>query len=729
MRPTIDNVKESQCTGCMLCSYICPQNAIKKSYDNRFFLKPTIISEKCNGCGLCYKRCPAANECSTKEKDGVKTYAAMADSDTRLNSSSGGAFAVLAKYVLDNGGVVIGAAFDQDFKLIHTIVRTKEGLQALQKSKYVQSDISGIYAEIETLKKENKYIMFTGTPCQCAAVKRIFGDYENLLLVDILCMGVASPQCFEKYLNEEFEKKDIKSIDFRYKKDNKWDQNLNLKISLFDNEQVIPFKNSSYFLAFLKGITLRESCENCKYAGTMRMGDVTLGDFWGIADYDNSLDDGMGTSMVLANTEKGQVLIKKVENRFKKISEVPYEVACKRNCTLSHPNIVNSKAKKIWDNYSTMSLKQSLNELINEEADCAIINYWYTNDHGAILTAFALQKFLRENGYSSKLINFAAPDYDRNNGISIAFEQKYLDSTYERYDDDSVKKLNGKFKHYLVGSDQVFRAEWTPNSWFLDFVDLQANKVAVAASFGIDSLNIDKVRYRKIRYLLNRFNAISVREKSALSICRRCMVRKATWILDPVFWIDRSDYTEIATSISEENICFCYIRDISKQIKSQIEEYVVKRNLKIVFCDTDMPIEDFLGNVINCDTFITDSYHGLCFGIIYNKKMFCYFNEKRGNARFESLIEKIHLPQEIFVNDSQKLVELSEISYEEINGYLELEKKASTDWLKNKLATPDKISKSRIILTKLLSDRFNNKAFLYCKNILKKILGRLRSKK
>ncbi len=728
MSNNVTAVKESMCTGCMLCGYTCPQKAIKKTYDGRFFLKPEVISEKCNGCGLCYKKCPAINDCQIKKYVDVKTYAAMADSDTRRNSSSGGAFAVLAKYVLDDNGVVIGAAFEDDFKLVHKLVRDEEGLLSLQKSKYVQSDISEIYTEIEVLKKEGKKIMFTGTPCQCAAIRQAFGGYENLIIVDILCMGVASPHCFEKYLKEEFKEENIKSIDFRFKKDDKWNQNLNLKICTDDNDFVIPFAESSYFYGFLKGITHRESCESCKFAGETRMGDLTIGDFWGIAAYDNSLDDGLGTSVIITNSKKGQSVLEEIKGNFKRISEVPFDIARKGNITLNHPNVVNLQAKKIWENYTTRSLSENLNDLTKDEADCAIINYWYSNDHGAILTAFALQRFLKQEGYSSKLVNFSQQGYDRTNGISEAFEWAYLDSTYERYDVSSIKKLDGKFKYYLVGSDQVFRAEWVPDSWFLDFVDLDLNKIAVAASFGIDDLNVDRTRYKRIRYLLNRFNAISVREKSALDICKKCMVKKATWILDPVFWIDKNNYTEIATSMSDENICFCYVRDINEKKRKQIEDYAQTRQLRIVFCNATMPIEDFLGYLVICDTFITDSYHGLCFGVIYNKKIFCYFNEKRGNARFESLIEKIHLPQTLFVNENQELDELAGISYEEINRHVVIEKKNSTEWLRNELATPDKISKSRVIVTRILSERIFIKALGYCKSILRKIIRVIRKK-
>ena len=208
----------------------------------------------------------------------------------------------------------------------------------------------------------------------------------------------------------------IEYVDFRYKKNDDWNQNLLLNIKTRDYERIIPYEESSYFLAFLKGLSLRSSCLQCDYAGKERIGDITLGDFWGIGAYKSELDDGKGTSLLLVNSPKGEALFEKIRYDFKVAEKVPFEIASKGNSTLIRQLPRNKKSVRFWENYYSKSLKDNLRDMLDDSADCGIINYWYTNDHGAILTAFALQQFLKKNGYTSKLINIAPEQYNRSGG-------------------------------------------------------------------------------------------------------------------------------------------------------------------------------------------------------------------------------------------------------------------------------------------------------------------------
>lgn len=724
MTKAFDNIScidPNNCTGCMLCMYVCSKGAIKYSENNYGFLHPKIDEKLCVQCKKCLSACPVLHKTDSLSSD-TDCYAAMAKDSIRETSSSGGAFTVLANSILKDGGYVCGAAFDKKAIVHHIAINGEKDLLKLQKSKYIQSDTSSIWQQLQTCLSTGKNVLFSGTPCQCAAVQSAFAEYKNLYIVDILCMGVASQDCWKKYLKEEFPNTKINDINFRHKSAG-WSQQLQLLIQ-FDTENIIiPFQESSYFLGFLKAITIRESCKTCKYAGSKRTGDITIGDFWGIDSYDKNLNDNKGTSLLLTNTDRGRQLLSKTQKDFKLLKKVPLEIAKRGNMALSQPAKTNPKSNIFWKNYKSLTLKNNICTLIDETADCGIINYWYANDHGAILTAYAIQRLLQKMGYSSRLINICPAPYERYNGISQKFELKYLNSTYETYNSTTLKNLNSKYKYFIVGSDQVFRAEWVSDDWFLEFVDINTPKIAIAASFGIEELNVPKARVKKIRYLLNRFNNISVRESSGISLCQKLGHVKAKLILDPVFLVDKSEFETLLENKYEEKYCYCYLRDLSTAKKLQIQDFCSRNQLIIFWCDANVSIEEFLARIKYAEYFITDSYHGLCFSLIFNKKFYCYYNKKRGNTRFDSLIEMLKIPQKCFISDeSLSLYDINlKSDYKSINANIESFKSESINWILSSLNNPGRLSSNRILLYKLLS--YPPKEFLKCSVIsLKKYL-------
>lgn len=229
---------------------------------------------------------------------------------------------------------------------------------------------------------------------------------------------------------------------------------------------------------------------------------------FGGGNYNKILNDGKGTSLVLVNTKEGEKLFNIVGRLCEKVNQMPIDCTLSGNGTLTHPTVVNPKRVNFWKKYSELTLAENLNNLLEDSADCAIINYWYANSHGAVLTAYALQQVLADLGYSSKLLNICPEGYreKRPGGISQKLELKYLNSTYEIYNTSTLPSLNDKFIYFLVGLEQVFRAEWVGDDWFLQFVELNKPKIAVAASFGTDELSVSKERRKRSAYLLNRFN-------------------------------------------------------------------------------------------------------------------------------------------------------------------------------------------------------------------------------
>lgn len=256
--------------------------------DMNGFLIPNIDFTKCIDCGRCNRFCPANNAKDLKNiTKGQKYYLVWHRSDeVRYNSSSGGAFTALAETVLENSGVVVGAAYNDNFTVAHKAVYDINGLEDLRKSKYLQSNTVGVYKLIDGLLKEDRTVLFCGTPCQCGALKSIFKNSERLILCDLICHGVQSPKFFLDALSymEKKSKSKCVFVDFRSK--TKGWANACTALVKFENGQTINKRANDIPIGagFLNNLSIRECCEDCQYRSMERSGDITIGDFWAIRD-------------------------------------------------------------------------------------------------------------------------------------------------------------------------------------------------------------------------------------------------------------------------------------------------------------------------------------------------------------------------------------------------------------------------------------------------------------
>ena len=286
-----NNIKiVDKCCGCFACGDACPKSAIKYKKDKDGFLYPYIDETKCINCGKCLKVCPRLN--SQKNKFEQKGFVCYSKNESIYNNSaSGGIFSELARYVLENDGVVFGAAF-VNLKVKHIRIDNLEELYKIQKSKYIQSDLRGIYLICKKELKLNKLVLFSGTPCQVTALRNFLGrEYDNLITCDLVCHGVPSQKIFDKYIAYENKMNKGKIIDFtfRCKLKKRSSTHTFRYVIKRDNGQtkdkIGNYYDSPYLMGFQKHIFLRESCYDCKYANIDRVGDITLGDFWNVADY------------------------------------------------------------------------------------------------------------------------------------------------------------------------------------------------------------------------------------------------------------------------------------------------------------------------------------------------------------------------------------------------------------------------------------------------------------
>lgn len=341
----IDTIGD-KCTGCSACANRCPVNCIKMVSDKEGFLYPEINDSICIHCNQCEKACPVLSPIPIQgTEDDVDVYALInTDDEIRRNSSSGGAFSAIASYVLDEGGVVYGAAFDDDFSVKHICIESNENLFKLRGSKYVQSEIGNCYKEAEKQLKDGRLVLFTGTACQTSGLLGYLGrDYDNLITQDLICHGVPSPMVWKRYVEfrKKLERSDIKRIFFRDKAYGWHDWHVLFE---FTDGAIYSQNQREDFMvrAFLRGTCSRKSCYNCPFKQKVRLADFTLADFWGIEKILPEMDDDRGVSSVYANTEKAHSIMKKLEKTCQ-IQRVDFDLTLSYNMAMVESEKLNPK--------------------------------------------------------------------------------------------------------------------------------------------------------------------------------------------------------------------------------------------------------------------------------------------------------------------------------------------------------------------------------------------------
>lgn len=302
----LDTQRPKECCGCTACMSICPKSAIEMKADNHGFLAPVIDKEKCIQCDLCRKVCDFNRE-DIPFNTVIAAYGMHHKEESVLRSSrSGGAFYMLAQQILNMSGIVWGAAFDDNLNVIHKEVRTSEELRTIQGSKYVQSNLKAAFNQIKKTLDSDRWVLFSGTACQVAGLLSYLNmqnvETTKLITCDIICQGVPSPEVFnnyKKYLEEKYNDK-LHDFNFRDPQRIGWKGHEESFTFKAKNKRYFSREYTNYYYYYM-----RESCFSCKYAGTHRPGDFSLGDFWSIdANYPYFYNEE-GNSLILINTEKG----------------------------------------------------------------------------------------------------------------------------------------------------------------------------------------------------------------------------------------------------------------------------------------------------------------------------------------------------------------------------------------------------------------------------------------
>lgn len=346
-------VPQNICSGCGACEALCPKGAIKMVKNKDGFLVPEVDQEKCINCGICLKKCTSLNPVYKNNSNPV-CNAVMASDEIRKISSSGGMFTVAAEYVIEQGGYVCGAAYKEDFSVEHVIVNDKDDLGQLRGSKYMQSYASGIFPKIKDLLKGDNLVLFTGMPCQVAALYSYLGqEYDNLYTMDLLCHGITSSKVFEKYHNDVLEGKELSRLEFKEKEPWGWHAGVNAYFT-DGTKYSKPLEHDLFFTAYLKSIAKNITCGSCVSNSLPRQGDLTIGDFWGIAKYDEEVYDKKGTSVVLVNNQHAEMFFERLKSRMMKFKEEPLSVAVGGNRIIKAPYRLHKNRNEFFEHFDEL---------------------------------------------------------------------------------------------------------------------------------------------------------------------------------------------------------------------------------------------------------------------------------------------------------------------------------------------------------------------------------------
>ena len=693
----LDIVDKNICSGCGACSKSCPFDAIAIKEDEYGFIFPFVDEEKCTQCGLCRKTCPVNNVKFHKKPE--KCYAAMADDKIRAISSSGGIFTVIAEHILQNGGLVCGAAFDSNWNVHHIIIDKKEDLGKLRSSKYVQSNLEDTYIEAKKYLDAGKLLLFSGTPCQIAGLYGFLKkDYDNLLTIDLICHGAPNSKLWQKCLADICNVNEIADINFRDKSAFGW-VCANVNITLNNGTKV---SKKSYMNAFSYNLMNRESCTNCKYKTYERCADITLGDFWGISNFNPALNDKKGTSIVLLNTHKAKTFL----NLGKILEQLPLFTE------FEYKNITNSVSKDFAHFHRNYFLKEIFNgnksfdetvkRWLKDSHDVGLVGFYSGMNYGTYTTYYSLYHTINSLGYSVLMIDnplSAAwkPKWDlvlfRLNPYPDKNRAKHYKNKYE------LRKLNKYVDNFIVGSDQYLRngvykliGEYTSLDWVYDYKP----KNAYSISFGEDYFEGNENDRSKMACFLKKFDNVSVRENGAIKMCKDNFGIDAEYCLDPVFLPDKKYYSDLIARSKlkpKEKYILAYFLDDNKEKQDIFSLFAKSLNLETEFINDPIKerennrfkvyTEDWLNYYKNAEFVITDSFHGVCMALVFGKQFAFFHNKRRGASRFNTLIENFNIGSRAVnsVEDVENIIQ-NPLNYDEIDKKINFYKEKSLNYLK-----------------------------------------------
>ena len=522
-----------------------------------------------------------------------------------------------------------------------------------------------------------------------------------MLTVDILCHGAPSRGVWQKYLDECFDRSQIKNVNFRDKSKIGWSC-ASCTFTMSDGNKIV---SDEYTKLFHNSTILRKSCENCKYSLLPRPADITLGDWWGINEYAPELNDGKGLSLVLANTAKGEAVVAAVAPEARSIQmKENYN-----NGQLRFGAKLNPNREKFFRMNKKYKYSKVADTICTSHYDVCIVSIFYGMNYGTILVGHSVHKIVEDLGYSVLMLNkpdYIWPGHPTIEGISGDFALKHYNISRIYSNSDDLIWLNKYCDTFLVGSDQLFTPILHIDHAFLDWVELGKNKISFGTSFGRDSYDKSKNDIDRDRHLLDRFNHIALREKS-VNLCQNIFnLEDATEVIDPTLIVPVEYWNNLSNEVympeAQKSYLLAYMLNLDFAKVGAIKYVAQKLGLDIIYIpDLDKrhrkecglsPIkeytpEEFLYLYKNAAFVMTDSYHGTCFSVNFNKPFISIVNRVRGGLRYKLFDDLkvssrlINTPEEVYDNDAL----LQPFDFAETNRIVKEKADFAISWLKNAL--------------------------------------------
>lgn len=359
---------KTKCCGCTACASICPKRCISMKEDKEGFLYPEADASLCVECGACEKVCPVLHAGELRKP--LRCYAAKnMDAEVLKKSSSGGIFSLLAQYAIqEKHGVVFGAMWEGE-RVVHGAIERLDDLSKLRGSKYVQSDLRNSFIQVADFLKEGRFVLFSGTPCEIAGLKSYLRkDYDNLITVDLACHGVPSPKVLALYIQELKQKYGVESLELNFKdKSTGW---ATYSVTAKSEDKTLFSERATeniYMKGYLHELFSRPSCHDCAFKSFRSGSDITLADFWGIKNVLPNYTSEDGVSLVLINSDKGNMFFATDEDCIELV-KVDYAGAIRDNGALIHSEQAHPQRKILFRFIKTKDITFAISQSLHLSA-------------------------------------------------------------------------------------------------------------------------------------------------------------------------------------------------------------------------------------------------------------------------------------------------------------------------------------------------------------------------
>ncbi len=688
------------CIGCFACNSVCKFDAIRMEMDPDGFNKASVIGTACKDCGACLKVCPQLTGPSEGNAS-PPSYAFKADPETLAKSSSGGAFTLLAEWVLSKGGYVCGAVFDEELNVVYAITKDRDVIARMRGSKYVYSEMRGIYDEVKKALGES-CVLFVGLPCQVQALKNYIGDDERLYTADILCGGQPSKGVYRRYLEEISAEKPVSNLIFRSKEQSYG----TLVIEYADGTRKVSL-GDKYYAAFNRHLIKSNACNGCLFSDTPKPGDVTIGDLWGAERYIRDIDTEEGVSVVLVNSRKGEEMFSDIKGKASYIREVPLGFVKRFNRFAPDLPVHNARRRFFSMLDRGFTVKKAVDYSLVGKFDVGIAGLWRVNDYGGEASYYALYMFLRDNGMEPLLIE-ARSDIQGLPEEPSLFRTRYAALSRARWYKNPIDQgeLGARVYNFVAGPgpiwDRRIIGQDVVGCYTLDFVSSWRNKISVASVMGTDTYGASEDERLRFEELVRDLSKVSVNDESTRLACERFGV-DAKLVLDPVFICDPSHYDDLIERSRAEfpsGFVMTYMMHRSLEgyeavldacgigslnVGSSMSDYNVKGSLP----NTNVCyVENWLKCIKSASLVLTDSYYAVAFAIMFRRPFIAVSADSASNGRVKTLLTTLGLEDRMFydygsVADSSVLHD--DIDYDEVHRKLDELRKDTSSWILDSL--------------------------------------------